>query len=221
MSFEPLIPSSLWLALALGGAALWIWYARRRPGGISRPRWMGAIGLMGCGIIAALVVLLNPTWVRPIPPPAGKPLLTILVDESASMATPDVQGGGTRYQGASDLAASVAKKLEGEFEVRVKGFADGISARGIAELPQRKPEGKGTNLAGAVGAALEEDRPRGQAVLLLSDGIQNTGGNASDVLDAVRLAKANGAPVFTKTFGGEGRGWDVAVELRSPQDLSF
>src|SRR5882762_3004540 len=103
MTIEPLIPSSLWLALAVAGVALWVWYARSRPGGVSKLRWVGAVGLMGVGISAALIILLNPTMVTPVAPPPGRPLLTILVDESGSMATPDVQSG-TRYRAATDLA---------------------------------------------------------------------------------------------------------------------
>jgi hypothetical protein len=81
--------------------------------------------------------------------------------------------------------------------------------------------GLSTDLAGALAGGFDQDRPAGQAVLLLSDGIHNAGGGATRVLDAVRVAKSLGAPVYTKTFGGEKSLTDVAVELRSPQDLSF
>src|SRR5205814_326864 len=69
--------------------------------------------------------------------------------------------------------------------------------------------------------SLDQDRPQGQAVVLLSDGIDNAGGGASAVLDSVRLAKALAAPVYTKSFGGEISKLDVSVELRSPQDLAL
>src|SRR5687768_5154287 len=144
MSFDPLIPSALWLALAIAGVVLWVWYARRRPGSVPMGRWVGSVGLMGVGVLAALIILLNPTWVRPIPPPPGKPLLTILIDESASMAATDVQQG-TRYRAACELADLVANRLGDEFEVRVKAFADGARPRQLKELWRAKPEGSATN----------------------------------------------------------------------------
>src|SRR5947209_571572 len=89
LSLEPQIPSPLWVALAVAAVALIAWYARRKPTSLSRDRWASIVGLMSCSLAAVLVMLLNPTWVRPVPPPAGKPLVTVLVDATASMATPD------------------------------------------------------------------------------------------------------------------------------------
>src|SRR5439155_878914 len=54
----------------------------------------------------------------------------------------------------------------------------------------------------------------------LSDGINNVGTSAR-VLETVHLAKAMATPVYTRTFGGEVNTFDIAVELRSPQDLAF
>src|SRR5438045_8785924 len=89
LSFEPLIPGALWLALAAIGLAMLVWYALRKPAGMPRRRWAGAIGLMTVSLAIVLFVLLNPTWVREISPPACKPLLTLLVDNSATMAVAD------------------------------------------------------------------------------------------------------------------------------------
>src|SRR5256885_17198350 len=96
LSFEPLIPPSLWMALAVAGLALLGWYAFRRPGAISRVRWVVAVGLMGTALGLVLVVLLNPTWVREIPPPAGKPPLAGLVGDSGGLGGPGAGGGGGR-----------------------------------------------------------------------------------------------------------------------------
>src|SRR5688500_994111 len=100
LRFEPLIPGALWMALAAVGAALLLFYAlRRRPGGGGRGRWGAIVALMAWAVALVLAVLLNPTWVREIPPPAGKPLLTVLVDASGSMVTPDADGR-PRYDSA-------------------------------------------------------------------------------------------------------------------------
>src|SRR5207248_8800688 len=101
MSFEPLIPTSLWLALAVLGAGLLAWYGLRRPAVMGRIRWAGVLGLMSFALALVLVILLHPTWVREVPPPPGKPLLTVLVDASGSMSVKDTGDGKSRYSAAA------------------------------------------------------------------------------------------------------------------------
>src|SRR5438270_437076 len=124
MTFDPLIPASLWMALAACGLALLSWYGWRRAGVVSRRRWAAVLGLMSAALALVLLVLLNPTWLRELPPPAGKPLLNVLVDVSGSMATPDANGA-VRYRAASQVASELAERLgqEGRFEVRVRTFS--------------------------------------------------------------------------------------------------
>ena len=56
--------------------------------------------------------------------------------------------------------------------------------------------------------ALAEERAQGQAVVVLSDGIQTVGGS-QQVLETVRRAKALAAPVYTRTLG---------AAVREPRD---
>jgi len=79
-SVEPLIPTSLWLALAILAAVLIVVYAMRKPAIVTRRRWMAILSLMSIAISLVLALLLNPIRIEDIPPPAGKPLLTVLVD---------------------------------------------------------------------------------------------------------------------------------------------
>src|SRR5687767_1171881 len=111
ITFEPLIPASLWLALAAAAAVLLGGYALRRPvAAVGRGRWAGVVTLMAASVAVGLLILLNPTWVREVPPPPGKPLLTVLVDSSASMATADASGR-PRYAAAVDSATALADEL--------------------------------------------------------------------------------------------------------------
>ena len=64
--------------------------------------------LMGIALALPLTILLNPTWHDRVPPPAGKPLLTVLVDSSASMATHDSPDAGTADAKVGDPARSRA-----------------------------------------------------------------------------------------------------------------
>jgi len=221
-TFEPLIPSSVWLALVVAGAGLLAWYARRRPAAVvSGRRWAGAVGLMALSIAAVLVVLLNPTWAQRVPPPAGKPGLTVLVDATASMATPDGPGGAARFVAAAATAGVAAERLAKEFDVRLIAFADAPTVADAKSLAGRAPAGATTDLAAALAGGLDQERPAGQAVLLLSDGIHNGPGGAARVLEAARLAKSLGAPVYTRTYGGGQTARDLAADVRSPQDFAF
>jgi hypothetical protein len=218
-SVQPLIPPSLWLALAVVAAALLVWYALRRPSVVTRLRWTGIVGLMSVAIGLVLLLLLNPIRSEELPPPAGKPLLTVLVDATASMNTPDA-GKTSRYQAAAEVASRLADRLGDRFDLRVRTFTDTAIAADAKDLAARLPAGQSTDLSTAISACLDEDRPQGQAVALLSDGAHNAGAVAG-VLDAARLAKAMASPIYTETFGGDAGGFDLGLEIRSPQDLAF
>jgi hypothetical protein len=221
LSFDPLIPPALWLTLAAAAAVLVAVYGWRRPEVVPRRRWAWIMSLSSLGMAIVLVVLLNPTWVEPAEPPAGRRVLTVLVDATASMATPDAGDKQTRYAASARLAAEFAKQLGSRFDVRAFTFADKPTAAEITSLEAKSPDGAITDLANALGAALEDDQPPGRAVILASDGIHNGGGGAERVLEAARLAKALACPVYTWTVGGNSDVKDVAVELRSPQELAF
>jgi hypothetical protein len=220
LTFEPLLPLALWLALALAGAAAFCWYVWRRPAAVPRGRWFVIGTLMAVGFALVLALLLNPTWVEPIAPPAGKPLLTVLVDSTASMATADV-GPQTRYRAAAELARACRAELSDEFDVRVATFDDTVRVIEPSDLEGQSPEGQTTDLAAAITGGMEENRPQGQALLLLSDGIDNAGGGAARLVDAVRLARARNCRIYTRTFGGDAQVKDLAVDLRTPQELAF
>ena len=220
ITFDPYIPLAMWAPLALATAALLGWYAvagRRR---LPARRWWPIVALMVLAAAVPLVVLLNPTWLERVPPPAGKPLLTILVDRSASMATRDAEDGKTRYEAALACAAGAERELSDRYEVRIRSVADGSAAASIESLSKEKPDGRATDLAAAVQDAVEDDRPQGQAMLLLSDGIHNTGGIERLRQNAAK-AKAMAAPVYVKPLGGEATVSDIEVSLEQPQELAF
>ena len=73
LTFEPLIPAALWVTLAVAMAAMLAWYARRRPGGLTARRWVVIVFLMTVAATLLLAILLNPTWVEPIPAQPGNP----------------------------------------------------------------------------------------------------------------------------------------------------
>ncbi len=219
--FQPLIPIPLWALLALGCLAISVWYGWRRPGAVTRNRWITILALTSFGTLCTLIILLNPTWLERVLPPGGKPLLTILVDTSASMATPDMGADNTRFASARETATAFSKDLAYRYEVRILTFAESTKSVAPAALSAMRPDGSTTDLAVAITESLDQARPQGQAVVLLSDGNHNAEGQPARVLDAVRLARGLDAPIYTKTFGGPAEVNDLDLQLQSQRELAF
>ena len=97
--FEPQLPMGLWWAMAVLAVAAWAWYALARDTGLGMVRRAIVLILMAGVLVAPMILLLNPTWIEPIVPPAGKPLVTVLVDATQSMQVDDVDKR-TRWQAA-------------------------------------------------------------------------------------------------------------------------
>jgi hypothetical protein len=226
LTVDPLIPAGVWITLALAGAALLAVYAWRRPGGVLRGRWAVIIALMSVAFVLVLAVLLNPTWAQPAPPPPGRPVLTILVDSSASMATPDAgaKSPQTRFQAALDLARAIDAAGGGaaDVEVRARRFDETLVPGSLDDLAKAPPTGQATDIAGAIMGSVESDRPAGQAVVVLTDGIaSDSSGGSNGLRAAARFARASGAPIYSVVLGGDGGGMDLAVEAHTARELAF
>ena len=221
LTFEPLLPPIAWVTMAILAIALWIWYSLKRPGACGRRRWSVVMALTAAGVTAILIVLLNPIWLEPLPPPAGKPLLTILVDRSQSMATTDAAGGTTRFATAVTAAAELEESLRRRFDVRIQTFARESRPVDPDQLDASVPDGVVTDISAPLMDALVSDRPQGQAVLMLSDGVHNAPGSVDRALDAAETARAWDAPVYTSTLGGDVQVNDLEVRVPRSQELAF
>src|SRR5207253_1859371 len=113
-----------------------------------------------------------------------KPLLTVLVDDSASMCTPDAPGGTSRFDAAAKAASAIAQKLGDKFDLRVRRFDEIATSTDSTTLTSTQASGRATDLAGAIATSLDQDRPQGQAIVLLSDGIHNASPQTDAVLDS-------------------------------------
>lgn len=219
LTYEPLVSPALWTTLAVALLAALVLYGLRRPVGFPKVRWAAALGLMTIASVLVLLVLLNPTWLTELPPPAGKPRLTLLVDTSASMATPDAARGGTRLAAAAAFAGDVARELGDRFDVQVTTFDSVATAAAANQLARRTADGSTTDLAAALDAGLAADQPQGQLLVLASDGIHNAG-SVRRVFEAARRGKELAAPVYTLAIGGDETARDVAVDLHPAQELA-
>jgi uncharacterized membrane protein len=135
-------------------------------------------------------------------------IIAVLVDDSRSMN--QSENGSTREEQAiRALQSGVLAKLQQSFQTRLYRFDTSLTR--VAELTQLGPAAAP---ATHIGASLEQlvtqtgDLPLG-AVVLLSDGGDNTGGVGRGAIDALRNRRV---PVYTVGFGTEQVGQDVEIE---------
>lgn len=221
LTFEPLLPPIAWVSLALPAIVLWVWYALKRPAACGRWLWWVIMGLTLGGLVSVLAVLLNPIWLEPLPPPAGKPLLTILVDRSASMSTADGPDQQSRYVAATQAVSSLTEQLSSRFEIRLQTFAEQPNDVDKDKLVSGLPDGSSTDLAAPLTESLAADRPQGQAVLLISDGIHTATSDTDRAIEAAQTAKSRDAPVYTTTVGGDVPVKDLSIRVPRSQELAF
>lgn len=221
ITFDPYIPMAMWTALAAVGTALIAVYAVASRGRLVGTRRFGSLALMAVAIALPLVILLNPTWIEYLPPPAGKPVLNILVDRSASMATEDVDGE-SRFVAARRIASNMLELLSNRFEVGVRPFDvhSGAVSGSSSALDNLSPDGESTDLATAIEDSLQ-DAPQGQAILLLSDGIHNGAGGADRLRRSIATAQAMAAPVYAAALGGSTSVRDLEISLDRTQEMAF
>ena len=134
-------------------------------------------------------------------------IIAVLVDDSRSMAISE--NGSTRQaQAVQALQNGVLASLNRSFQTRLYRFDD-VPAR-INSLSDLRPTAPSTRIGDSLKQLSEEtsDLPIG-AVVLLSDGDDNSGGISTDTINALR---ARHIPVHTVGFGRERAAHDVALD---------
>ena len=218
------------LALLAVVAAFWLytrWELRQR---VRRNRAL--LLLRGAVVLLLACILLNPIVTVSAPQAQGKAPFLLLLDTSRSMNTADVAEPGetnraTRWAAAQRAVLenrALLDALNRRYSVRVYGFDSRATAQPAeALLQQAKPDGSGTSLGDAISQAVNANRPPTNSrapnapmggLLLVSDGRDN--GTAYPV-DAARLAKSLGFPVYTACVGQETRAQDIQVVAKRPQ----
>ena len=158
-------------------------------------------------MVAILLMLL---WQPAITIAELKPqqnIIAVLVDDSRSMAISE-DGSTREAQAVKALQNGVLASLNRSFQTRLYRV-DSAPAR-IDKLEDLQPNASSTRLGDSLKQLSEEtsDLPVG-AVVLLSDGDDNTGGVSPDAISALR---ARHIPVHTVGFGRERAGHDVELE---------
>lgn len=213
--YDPLLPPPLLAALWALACAACLVYIAWRPTRIALPRRMLLAVLHFLPFAAVLFILHRPTWVRYGGEEGKRPILSVLVDSSASMAAEDAGAGRSRYAAARQIVDDCRRAWNADFELRLSSF-DKMPKPWDEKLAQ--PNGSVTNIEAAVEAAAKET-PTAALALVLTDGIHNAA--SSDLVAAARSARAAGLPVYTHTLGSNLTVRDIGVVLSNSEELAF
>jgi uncharacterized membrane protein len=159
-------------------------------------------------LLAALLLML--LWQPAITVAELKPqqnIIAVLVDDSRSMAISE-DGFTRQAQAVKALQSGVLTSLNRSFQTRLYRI-DSVPAR-IDSLGDLEPNAPSTRIGDSLKQLSEEtsDLPIG-AVVLLSDGDDNSGGIGMDAISALR---ARHIPVHTVGFGRERAEHDVELD---------
>jgi uncharacterized membrane protein len=202
-----LLPTLIFVAAA--ALALLLLFGRRSKRAPVMRGWrLGLIWLLESLTAAVLLTLLwQPALVVTQLQPRQN-IVAVLVDDSSSMGRSE--GGSTREeQAVRALQSGVLDKLQQSFQTRLYRF-DTALTRVFQPAQVGSPVAPATH----IGASLEqlltqsEGLPLG-AVILLSDGGDNSGGVDRNVIEALRNHRI---PVYTVGFGAEQPSRDVEIE---------
>jgi len=193
-----LTPWPQWLlAIAIVGAAgLLYWHVVRHRGYLKGARPI-FIWLLQTAMLALLLMLL---WHPALSVATLRPqqnMIAVLVDDSRSMATPE--NGSTRLAAvqaalnSNGLLDSLAKK----FQIRVYQFDKDIKR--VTDISAIKPGANATRVGDSLDSLMTESSsiPLG-AVVMVSDGSDNTGGVDLDTIARIRQQRV---PVHTIGVG--------------------
>ncbi len=199
------------LALLIVAAALvlaWLIRSRLREAAPVMRGWRAWVIWSLQTLLAAILLLL--LWQPAITIAELKPqqnIIAVLVDDSRSMAISE-DGSTRQAKAVQALQNGVLAGLNRAFQTRLYRV-DAVPAR-IDSLKDLAPSAPSTRIGDSLKQLSEEtsDLPIG-AVVLLSDGDDNSGGISADAINALR---ARHIPVHTVGFGREHAAHDVELD---------
>jgi uncharacterized membrane protein len=200
-----------WLfALPLGVAlAFAIWRQHRRGLATSRIAGLGALRVIALLVLVFLAA--RPVWMSREPPAPATRSVMLLMDRSESMSLEERDT--SRYQQALGfLRERLLPALRAaNLPVQAMLFDQGAEPADGAKLGSAIPNGKRTNLGGAVAQALANTAQSPLAVIALTDGIVNESADNTHALTALVDARV--------PFIGVGFGSDTGVRTLSLREV--
>jgi uncharacterized membrane protein len=206
--FVFLTPWPLWLlgVTIAAAAGLLLWHVRRNHGLLSGLRPLG-IWLLESGLVALILLLL---WHPALSVATLRPqqnVVAVLVDDSRSMAIRDEAGSTREAAAKAVLSDGLLKSLAGRFQVRLYRFGKDLER--VPQPDALNPTEPATRIGDTLERVLAESSslPLG-AIVVLSDGADNSGGLNLETVAAIRRSRI---PVDTVGFGQEHPDRDTEV----------
>ena len=207
-----LIIAGLLLLVTLSLLRAW-----RERHGLSRWRItvITTLRLLTLGLIT--LIAFNPTRILPHEEPE-RPILTVLLDTSASMAVTDIGGRG-RLEAVVAALSAARPGLERHFQLEWRSFDRDARPLAAGDLDRLRAEGLHSDLATALAASISDQAGRRDqaGIVLASDG-RETAGEARDM---ARLALAQGVPLWPLGVGAEVERRDVRISSHASEVLAF
>ncbi|MFP5250499.1 MAG: hypothetical protein ACLGP3_11805 [Acidobacteriota bacterium] len=202
------------LMVAAGGglAVLLRRYLRGGAPGLSRRRVWGVWAAQTAFLALLLVLLWQPAMVVS-ELSSQQNIIAVVLDDSRSMAIADIDGKTREAAALAALNGGLLAGLRKRFQTRV--YTLGTSLKRADALQSIAPAEAATHLGDGLKqlAADTADLPIG-AVLLLSDGSENTPGAGGSGIgaEALQALRNRRLPVHTIGFGSEHSAHDVEIE---------
>jgi hypothetical protein len=197
----------LWL-LVLGviavGGALGVLVLRKRSARMGNFK-AGLVWLLQTALAAVLLFML---WHPALSVATLKPqqnIVAVVVDDSASMAVADEGGASRKDRAGAILNGGLLQSLADKFQVRLYRLSDHLER--IDKLEQVSAQGTATHIGESLKQVVADANslPIG-AVVLLSDGADNSGGIDLETISEIRRRRI---PVHTVGFGREKMSRDI------------
>jgi uncharacterized membrane protein len=202
-----LTPWPVWLlVLLIVAAAVGLYIHIRRSGSILKGSRPILIWLFETTMVALLLLLL---WHPALSIATLRPqqnVVTLLLDRSRSMGISE--NGSTRLAKAQEIwKDKLAQPLTARFQVRMYEFGKDLAR--IESIDQAKADSPATRIGATLTQIASESStlPIG-AVVLMSDGAENSGGLDSETIARIRQARI---PVHTVGFGREFLSNDIEI----------
>ena len=204
-------PNWLFFVLLCCLASIAFFYYYRTLPPLSKPRRIVLTGLRGAGLIIAFFIFLSPI-LQIIFKEKEKPVIAILLDNSASMKIHDSYG--ERGDSLKYLFKNL-KKMGGNDSINIKPYYFDISLRSGAN-DTLGFQTDGTNLTQALDAVLDTLSGQNlQAIVLASDGIYNQGSNP------VLFSQNISVPVHTVIIGDSTMPKDIILKRVQTNQITY
>ncbi len=193
----------LWAAMAAAALALGVVVWRRSGGGFRAT----SVWFLQTALAALLLFML---WHPALSVATLRPqqnIVAVVVDDSGSMAIQDEGGSSRKDKAVSTLNSGILNALRDKFQVRLYKMSDHLQR--IDKLDQVSASAPATHIGDSLKEVVADaaSLPIG-AVVLLSDGADNSGGVDLETISEIRRQRI---PVHTIGFGRQTMAHDLEI----------